>query len=292
MTPPDIGSEDVIGRSQRTLVWFHRCSLALGPGPRVREWADGTALGSDLPTEVTNTLFVSARPSNGRDLLSAGREFFRGSVAWRVTVPDSLRLSVEPWALAAGMRATPPVPRMLLAPLPSAPSGPADLEIRRVTTRTEWHDFCSAAGRGFGIPAWYLRIAFARPLAGEAVPPGSIRPFVGYVDGRAVATAAQATSDGVTGIFFVGTVPEMRRRGFGQALTWAAVEDGRSLGADAAWLQSTPEGRPLYEKMGFRRAFDDLDWVSPPTRLGALRAVLRVLGLAAFPSRRRRPGLP
>ncbi len=292
MTSPESVPDGVVARTQQNLVWFHRCSLALGPGPRVREWPEATALGSDLPTEVVNTLFVNSAPADAPELLSRARAFFREAIAWRVTAPDSLRSSIESYAVAAGMRAAAPEPRMILAPLPRAPAAPAELAVRRVTTRAEWRDFCSVTARAFRIPEWYLRIAFARPLAGEAVPSGSIRPFVGYAGGRPVAAAAQATSDDVAGIFFVGTVPDMRRRGYGQALTWTAVEDGRSLGADAAWLQSSPEGRPLYEQMGFRRVVDDLSWVSRPAGAGQFRALLRLVGMLAIPSRRRRRAEP
>jgi predicted acetyltransferase len=56
---------------------------------------------------------------------------------------------------------------------------------------------------------------------------------------------------GVAGIAWVGTIPECRNRGFGEAVTWAAVREGLRRGACFANLQASPMGRPIYERMGF-----------------------------------------
>ena len=49
----------------------------------------------------------------------------------------------------------------------------------------------------------------------------------------------------------VVTHPEFRRRGYGTALTWAAIAAARAMGARAALLGATPLGYPVYLKMGF-----------------------------------------
>jgi len=242
-------------------------------------------MGSYLPTEVANTLFLTRLPSDLPGRLREASEFFRGTPAWRVTAPDTLRSEVAPAAEAAGMHPAPPVPRLVLKPLLPAPPPPAGLSIRRVASGEALHEFCEASGRAFRIPPWFLRAAFAARFDSNAAPEPAIHRFVGYAGGRPVATAAQSTSDGVTGIFFVGTVPEARRRGFGEAVTRAAIEDARAQGATVAWLQSTAIGRPLYERMGFRWVHDDFDWVVPARGLGALRAMGRALSLAVAPRR-------
>jgi len=283
-------SPELLARTQRNLVVIHWRCLEQGPRPRRRDWPGATALASHLPTEATNTLFVEAPPDDPARLLAEAREFFDGAPAWRVTAPERLRDAIEPAALSAGLRPAVVVPRMLLDPLPAAPSLPAGLEIRRVTTAVDLRDFCTAAGRAFQIPRWYLRVAFAGGFADAAEGKEPVRLFVGYEAGRPVATAAQATSDGVAGIFFVGSVPEARRKGFGGALTWAAIEDGRSLGAQVAWLQSTPMGRPLYERLGFRWVQNDVDWFALPHGAAKVRLFFRVLALAL--ARRHTPRPP
>ena len=52
-------------------------------------------------------------------------------------------------------------------------------------------------------------------------------------------------------IGMVLTNPEYRRMGFARRLVEAALERAGSLGINCVKLDATPEGRPLYEKLGF-----------------------------------------
>jgi len=52
-------------------------------------------------------------------------------------------------------------------------------------------------------------------------------------------------------IQFVATELEHRRRGHASALIRAALADARADGAATATLQASPDGRPVYERLGF-----------------------------------------
>ena len=75
------------------------------------------------------------------------------------------------------------------------------------------------------------------------------RVWIGRVDGRTVTTATAFMSDGYVGVYAVGTLPEARGRGYGEALTWAATLCRPDL---PATLQASEMGAPIYERMGFR----------------------------------------
>jgi GNAT superfamily N-acetyltransferase len=75
------------------------------------------------------------------------------------------------------------------------------------------------------------------------------RIWLGRVDGRAVATAAAFIGFGYVGIYAVGTLPDARGRGYGEAVTWAATLFRPDL---PATLQASEMGRPIYERMGYR----------------------------------------
>jgi len=65
-----------------------------------------------------------------------------------------------------------------------------------------------------------------------------------------VAIVAEA---GSLGIYYLATLPEDRRRGYGEALLRAAVaEEQRRTGIRRMILQTTEAGHSLYLKMGFR----------------------------------------
>jgi ribosomal protein S18 acetylase RimI-like enzyme len=74
------------------------------------------------------------------------------------------------------------------------------------------------------------------------------RHWVGWVDGRAVAASAAWVEHGIANVTGVATLPDARRRGYGEALTWRAALADPSL---PAMLFSSDDGRPVYDRMGF-----------------------------------------
>jgi len=86
----------------------------------------------------------------------------------------------------------------------------------------------------------------------ELVSQPGVELYVGYADGKAVATSALIASRGTVGVVNVGCVESRRRRGYGEAMTWHAVRGGRAWGCEIASLQASAMGQPVYERMGFR----------------------------------------
>jgi GNAT superfamily N-acetyltransferase len=81
--------------------------------------------------------------------------------------------------------------------------------------------------------------------------------YVGLCDGRPVTCSAVMIAAGYNGIYAVATLPEFRRRGFGEAMTRRAARADPSL---PAVLEASPAGRPLYERMGFEHAGELVTW--------------------------------
>ncbi|WP_422735393.1 GNAT family N-acetyltransferase [Micromonospora sp. WMMD729] len=91
------------------------------------------------------------------------------------------------------------------------------------------------------------------PLMGGAVLDAErIDGYLYEEDGQLLGTGLGMHTRGVVGVFNIAVVPAARGRGLGRAITEKVVRDGVAAGADAAYLQSSALGRPLYESMGFR----------------------------------------
>ena len=56
------------------------------------------------------------------------------------------------------------------------------------------------------------------------------------------------------------TKPEYRRKGIANNTLKLLVEDARSRGIDAISLEATRMGRPLYEKFGFVKMNDEMEY--------------------------------
>lgn len=91
--------------------------------------------------------------------------------------------------------------------------------------------------------------------------------FVWYLLGEPVASSMLATtrSVGLAGVYSVATRPAHRGRGFGTALTAAALAAAREQGYDTAVLEPSPSGESMYRRMGFEPLTATLEAiVSPP----------------------------
>ena len=88
------------------------------------------------------------------------------------------------------------------------------------------------------------------------------RMYIGEVDDITVTTAVSIATGSGVGIFDVATPPEHRGHGYGAAITARAVRDGFTAGARFAWLQSSPEGFGVYERLGFQTVEEWGLWIS------------------------------
>lgn len=85
--------------------------------------------------------------------------------------------------------------------------------------------------------------------------------------GAVAATALAVVDRGLVGLFDVGTVVALRRRGFGRRAILGALAWGHARGADIGWLQVMSENAraiTLYERIGFTEVYRG-DYRRPPT---------------------------
>jgi GNAT superfamily N-acetyltransferase len=125
------------------------------------------------------------------------------------------------------------------------PAAPPELAIEPATDAASLLEAESVALPVFGIAGARPRSAFGEAL----VRSGALSVVLGRVEGRPVATAAAHVAAGFVGVYAVAVVPEARRRGYGEALTWAAMQTRPDL---PATLQASGMGAPVYTRMGYR----------------------------------------
>ena len=141
----------------------------------------------------------------------------------------------------------------MAAPLDQVAEHPvSDVGIETVHDSRALSEWVEALGTGFGegpreaewVGAVFDRIGLHHP---------DFRHLLARRDGRVVGTATLFFSSGVAGLYFVSTVPEVRRQGIGAFLTRTAMLIARDGGARHAVLTSSAAGQPLYESLGFRQ---------------------------------------
>jgi ribosomal protein S18 acetylase RimI-like enzyme len=200
----------------------------------------------DLP--ATWWILPSAEPADLRQRLSARGLVYAGSMP--------------------GMAIDVGAARDIVAPAGANRAG--GLTIEPVQSDNALAAFLSVAIPALDAPDDFGTI-FARTIIAQGFGTDcTIRNYLGRLDGMPVATSTLIVGGGIAGIYNVATEASHRGRGFGAAMTLAALDDARRHGVRIAVLQSTELGHPLYEALGFRdvctihlHVLDAPGWTAP-----------------------------
>jgi hypothetical protein len=138
-------------------------------------------------------------------------------------------------------------PLMLRTPGGDRPPPPPDLEIVHVADAETLRTFEQTAIHAYPMPE--LEAAGAGGfMPASLLDDDTFRFFVGFVDGQAVSTSMAHLGGSITHVEYVTTMPAVRGRGYGEAMTWPATLVDP---AAPSMLIASDLGRPIYERMGY-----------------------------------------
>lgn len=236
-------------RMERNVV-AHARQLVRGlPGSRYAERPDLVLCDSGLPDDLANVV-LAARfgpadadrriADTAAELRATGRPF-----AWSVG-PASTPADLSDRLAAAGLPVAERETAMRLDLADLVPPPPAGLTVRAAATGPARADFAAVVAANWDPPNESVRrLLTVLPAAGPST------ALVGYAGGEPVCTALLVDAAGVSGLYMVCTLLAHRGRGYGTAVTAAALARARH---PVAVLQASPQGEPVYRRLGFRAA--------------------------------------
>jgi hypothetical protein len=131
-------------------------------------------------------------------------------------------------------------------PLPDP--APPELELVRVTTKAEVEELELVSVRGFGDAEATIEPGTMHPATVLEDPAMAL--FIGRVEGKAIGASMGYRTDDAVGVFGVTTIASARRRGYGAALTRAAMLTETGL---PAVLAPSKQGEGVYRRLGFEQ---------------------------------------
>ena len=250
-------SDDIIDSCNRNWATGIGWLAEIAKGGRIVKFPEGNFIvRTGLPDQDFNLAFVFRPPNLSAEVTRSIQHLFIDTKTnFEVVVSPEARDSIVPALHGLNLEFLRKVPGMLLDTLPdSVPARPNGLEIHQVEDTDELFAFAHVMNAGFGATP----DSFDLVLEGlkekweeyKSNAKGSVF-YVGYFEGKPIATSVRFTSDSIAGIYAVSTLKEFRRRGFGEAMVWKAAIDGKLEGCTKSYLQASEMGRPIYEKMGY-----------------------------------------
>ncbi len=238
-------TSELVALEHGSFVACYRALAEAAPAGSIRDEGGAFAFVTGLSLPMFNGCII-ADPDRAPGLGSALDWLTEHDLPYSLWAPDGVAAEVDTLAAKHGLaRESQPLPGMVLNPVPASPALPRDLVIESVGAGRE-PDFARVVvGLGLGEDA------AAQLTSPSFVARTDVDLFVGYLEGDPIGTSIAISSAGAGGVVNVLTLEEARGRGFGTALTWAAVQAGVARGHDTVVLQATPMGLPVYRSMGF-----------------------------------------
>jgi GNAT superfamily N-acetyltransferase len=132
---------------------------------------------------------------------------------------------------------------------------PTGLTIELVKDEETFKHFIDTTIAGFAFPEPVARhlsnIEHGRTFLNDP----ATRYYLGRFQGEPVTVSVLLLCEGIAGIYNVATIPQMRRRGFGTAMTLVALREALALDYYIAVLQASEMGVQLYRDLGFQDHF-------------------------------------
>ena len=145
-----------------------------------------------------------------------------------------------------GMHQAGQTPLMVRLPSPVPAATVTGLRIVEASTESDLLDLDNVMIRGYPVPELTYpddRITDKHSLGGP------VHFFVGYEDDRPVSCAMACIGEREVGIYAVATLPDRRGKGYGGALTLAAMAAAPHL---PAVLEASDFGQPIYLRLGYQ----------------------------------------
>ena len=230
------------------------------PNLDYRVFPEGWVVSTGEPVVDMNCAAVYAR-GIGRETFMAIHDVLAARDApFMISMSEEAAPSLEADALALGLRPGGPVSVMCFQPFRLPIEAPRDgLTIVRATDPACLDGLANLACEIFGLPHESVGKVFTPGLLAS----GKVSIYAAYRYGEPVGIAVLSHHPQTVGIWCMGVSPKHRREGIGSRLLIQAMSENLEDNP-LFFLLPTPQGKLLYEQIGFRTVAYGQAWTNPP----------------------------
>ena len=220
------------------------------------EGAEGVSFG--LPHPLFNQIVRTDSSLDSARVVAIRDQMNKRGLPWFWIGPPSTQTGdLQAILTAAGLVESSSLPGMALDLLSTSldTSVPHDLQIHEVRDRAGLDAFADGVLSAYQMPSSF-RAYFVKAHETHGYYPNfPVRMFYGVCEGRSVTGSLVFFGKQVAAIQCVGTIPQVRGRGFASAVVCACLQAAREEGYRYAVLHASEMGYPIYCRLGFATYF-------------------------------------
>lgn len=141
-----------------------------------------------------------------------------------------------------------PAMHMKLSTLPKAND---DIEIKKITDSADLATWINIVKKSYGIESEEFNY-FIEYQKNHAEP-DALQFYLAFYQGTPAAASMTIKAEKTVALHWVGTLPEMRKKGLGYAVSHKALLNAKKEGRIDAVLFASELGKPIYERIGFKK---------------------------------------
>jgi ribosomal protein S18 acetylase RimI-like enzyme len=247
-------SSEIQGIIEASLLEYQVSVARALPGGKWRNEDGITWVSTGVPFAFYNGVFkTSIDPTQANARIHDMTEEFRRlnlPITWQLG-PSSQPVDMPQRLLTHGFFHDEDEPGMAidLLSVREEDSMPADLEIRCVRSKADMDRWVETWASGAPPSFIHVGLQIHGRLTLEDQSPWQY--FVGMLQGEPVATVLLFLGSQAAVVHWVVTLPQVRGKGIGTAMTLAAVKEARRRGYQTAVLTASDLGVGIYRKLGF-----------------------------------------
>jgi ribosomal protein S18 acetylase RimI-like enzyme len=251
-----ISDSDLLALADANLVELAREHARWLPGHEIRE-SDELLLaagGTRYPAGPWNSATaLGPGAADPERVLSEARAFFAARArGFSVYAPSHLDHGLAAACERAGFLKVSDSPGMALTQRVAQPALGAAVVVRAAEDAADAQAFVDIAAHAYEtqqLPAAVTRKLLSHP---ERWLRTQTRVQLLFQGEQPMAAAMLVFSHGIAGVYWVGTLPQARGRGYAEAVTRAISNQAFAEGARAVVLQASTMGEPVYRRIGYR----------------------------------------
>jgi ribosomal protein S18 acetylase RimI-like enzyme len=257
-----MGSADMTAaaKAMEANLWDHLTFLAKGRKDAVvQDTPDLLLVDSGLPSDRFNKIGRCAlHPRFGAARIEAAINHFRqkntpapftwtlGPLSGRGALDATLtELGLAPVSQSWGMV-------LPMSDLRLAGQAVEGLDVKRVSDKQGVADFAALVAGATKPPNPHIVNFYTDATIAIVTPNAPMKLYVGYVGGKAVATAETYYAHGGVGLSNIVADTAAAGKGYAPAMLIAALRDAKRNGQNFAFVQADAASKPIYERIGFK----------------------------------------